>query len=402
MVNFTSSGNASPNLWDAGRVQIPLYSAIFLLAVGGNSLVILTLAVHQRMRTITNVFLLNLAVSDLLLGVLCMPFTLIGALLRDFVFGEFMSKTMCNAIPFFMSCSVAVSAWTLVAISVERYYAICHPLRSRRWQTLSHAYHMIAIIWSGSLACMLPIAWLSELKPTNKVKNYERFYNLLLDVLLLVLPLLALAVTYSLIIRSLRKGMELEHSMRQEDGASGGCESSVYLTSKASFITRRCRLCQESSSATGAVFHSYQTQPCHHQVMKHPPTGLRRSNAEKSLSNKRRVIKMLCAVVLEFFVCWTPLYIINTIALFKPEMIYHGLGYTGITFFQLLAYTSSCCNPITYCFMNTSFRKSFLTLFRCRRRFRTTNLSDVSASECGITTRSQKWLQDAPSCAEHL
>lgn len=51
---------------------------------------------NQRMRTITNLFLLNLAVSDLLLGVLCMPFTLIGALLRDFVFGEL----MCKLLPF--------------------------------------------------------------------------------------------------------------------------------------------------------------------------------------------------------------------------------------------------------------------------------------------------------------
>lgn len=79
-----------------GRVQIPLYAGIFLLAVAGNSLVILTLVHNQRMRTITNVFLLNLAVSDLLLGVLCMPFTLVGTLLRDFVFGE----VMCKCLPY--------------------------------------------------------------------------------------------------------------------------------------------------------------------------------------------------------------------------------------------------------------------------------------------------------------
>nr|CAD7569911.1 unnamed protein product [Timema californicum] len=86
----------SPEWWSTGRIQIPLYSVIFLLAVIGNSLVILTLVVNQRMRTITNLFLLNLAVSDLLLGVVCMPFTLIGALLRDFVFGAL----MCKLIPY--------------------------------------------------------------------------------------------------------------------------------------------------------------------------------------------------------------------------------------------------------------------------------------------------------------
>lgn len=93
-----------------------------------------------------------------------------------------------------------------------------------------------------------------------------------------------------------------------------------------------------------------------------------RTNAEKSLQNKKRVIQMLFVVVLEFFICWTPLYVINTLALFIPQVVYQTLGYTTITYFQLLAYSSSCCNPITYCFMNRGFRKAFLNLFRCFKR----------------------------------
>lgn len=74
------------------------------------------------------------------------------------------------------------------------------------------------------------------------------------------------------------------------------------------------------------------------------------------------------SLVLEFFICWTPLYVINTLALFNPQIVYQTLGYTTITYFQLLAYSSSCCNPITYCFMNRGFRKAFLNLFRCFKR----------------------------------
>lgn len=94
-----------------------------------------------------------------------------------------------------------------------------------------------------------------------------------------------------------------------------------------------------------------------------------RTNTEKSLQNKKRVIKMLFVVVLEFFICWTPLYVINTITLFDQQVVYRTLGYTTISYFQLLAYTSSCCNPITYCFMNRGFRKACLNLFRCFRHF---------------------------------
>lgn len=71
---------------------IPSYSMILLFAVLGNLLVISTLVQNRRMRTITNVFLLNLAISDMLLGVLCMPVTLVGTLLRNFIFGEFLCK----------------------------------------------------------------------------------------------------------------------------------------------------------------------------------------------------------------------------------------------------------------------------------------------------------------------
>lgn len=68
----------------------------------------------------------------------------------------------------FSAASVAVSSWTLVAISCERYYAICHPLRSRSWQTISHAYKIIGVIWLGGIFCMSPIAFFSQLIPTSR------------------------------------------------------------------------------------------------------------------------------------------------------------------------------------------------------------------------------------------
>lgn len=79
------------------RSEVPIwlilcYSVILLFAIVGNLLVIIILAQNRRMRTITNVFLLNLAISDILLGVLCMPVTLVGTLLRHFIFGEYFCK----------------------------------------------------------------------------------------------------------------------------------------------------------------------------------------------------------------------------------------------------------------------------------------------------------------------
>jgi len=94
---------------------------------------------------------------------------------------------------------------------------------------------------------------------------------------------------------------------------------------------------------------------------------VRSSHLEKSILAKKRVIRMLFVLVFEFFVCWTPIFIINILALYIPKHIYVYLGGYGISFFHLLAYTSSCCNPITYCFMNRRFVQAFLHVFGCRK-----------------------------------
>ncbi|KMY87108.1 cholecystokinin receptor [Drosophila simulans] len=447
---------------------VPCYSAILLCAVVGNLLVVLTLVQNRRMRTITNVFLLNLAISDILLGVFCMPVTLVGTLLRHFIFGEL----LCKLIQFAQAASVAVSSWTLVAISCERYYAICHPLRSRTWQTINHANKIIAIIWLGSLVCMTPIAAFSQLMPTSRPGlrkcreqwpadslNYERAYNLFLDLALLVLPLLALSFTYLFITRTLYVSMRNERAMnfgssgpevtsssaavagagsqrrangshcqsldtivphqhnphqqhhhhsqyyydyghcgskRRLIGGGGPCEGRRHLYCMRSASVKSLRHQQINGgggtvSGTGAgngeccsrvhrMRHQMQLQQqgyvsdneSRRKSLSQPSlriteAGLRRSNETKSLESKKRVVKMLFVLVLEFFICWTPLYVINTMTMLLGPTVYEYVGYTSISFLQLLAYSSSCCNPITYCFMNASFRRAFVDTFKGMR-----------------------------------
>ncbi|XP_013777380.1 cholecystokinin receptor-like [Limulus polyphemus] len=358
-----SSDGSTGTVEEKIRLILP-YSFILLLAVVGNVLVIVTLAVNKRMRTITNVFLLNLAVSDLLLGVFCMPFTLVGVLMREFVFGD----AMCRLIPYLQAVSVSVSAWTLVSMSVERYYAICHPLKSREWQTLSHAYRMIGAVWVGSIFCMLPIAVLSELQPLRGIDRFkcreswpneatEKLFNIFLDALLLVTPLLIMVITYSLItitlwramlpLGSRTEGIALQDVRDVQQPLTTRCTTVCGNLHRTSNNASRSRVHQNIGERDFYTIHSV-------------------NNHKRSLAQKKRVIKMLFVVVLEFFICWTPIHVINTVSLFNPTGVYGGLGYHGISFFQLLAYTSSCCNPITYCFMNSNFRKSFLTIFGCK------------------------------------
>lgn len=57
------------------------YILVLLLCVGGNGLVCLVVLRNRNMRSVTNLFILNLAISDLLVGVFCVPTTLIDSLI---------------------------------------------------------------------------------------------------------------------------------------------------------------------------------------------------------------------------------------------------------------------------------------------------------------------------------
>lgn len=70
------------------------------------------------------------------------------------------------------------------------------------------------------------------------------------------------------------------------------------------------------------------------------------------------------------------------IYLFYPEELYQYIGSKGIVSLQLLAYCSSCCNPITYCFMNRKFRQAFISLIKGCKLFRYVKSVKLLLSSC--------------------
>ncbi|XP_047546087.1 cholecystokinin receptor type A-like [Vanessa atalanta] len=366
------------------RFVLPPYFLIFMLSISGNCLVIATLASNRRMRTVTNVYLLNLAISDFLLGVFCLPFTLVGQIYRRFLFGA----ALCKLIPFLQAVSVSVDVWTLVAISLERYFAICRPLKSRKWQTQCHAYKMIAMVWVFSVALNSPILIVSTLQPMrgNAYKcrevwtglELERAFNLGLDAALLLVPFFIMSFAYSLIVKKLWRGMrhEIQHNFNWQKHLSrdGSCKANHLPPTTPILQGNGTEMCCRNGCNTKKLTKDSEqkmeqnsekkTQNCCIHTEFEFRHVVRSTHIDKSIEAKRKVIRMLFVIILEFFVCWTPLHVINTIYLFYPEELYQYIGSKGIVSLQLLAYCSSCCNPITYCFMNRKFRQAFICLFK--------------------------------------
>ncbi|KAK6493889.1 cholecystokinin receptor type A-like [Huso huso] len=343
-------------------VRIFLYSLIFLLSILGNTLIIAVLVRNKRMRTVTNIFLLSLAVSDLMLCLFCMPFTLIPNLMKDFIFGS----GVCKIAAYFMGISVSVSTFSLVAISLERYSAICNPLQSRVWQTKSHALKVITCTWFVSFILMLPYPISSTLVPFTRDNNstgnmcrltwstdiiQQSWYIFLLLILFLV-PGIVMMTAYGFISLELYRGIKFELIHRRSSRERKISNSSI------KHIDRDGCYIQKSKKETMEM----QQLPSTNSIK------IKRARSNSSTAHlvaKKRVIRMLIVIVIMFFTCWTPIFTVNAWRAFDRISADRLLSGAPISFIHLLSYTSACVNPIIYCFMNKRFRLAFLATFAC-------------------------------------
>ncbi|KAI8774083.1 G-protein coupled receptor 54 [Biomphalaria glabrata] len=147
---------------DFGLDEVPLdelvpvavvYGLTLLLGVIGNSLVIVSVTRYQRMRSITNIFLLSLASADLLLVCICIPVKFAGFATYTWAFGEL----LCKGVHYLQNVSSVCSVLTLTAMSMERYYAIRHPMRAKYMCTPGRAWRVTCVLWTMSIILALPI-----------------------------------------------------------------------------------------------------------------------------------------------------------------------------------------------------------------------------------------------------
>ncbi|XP_070130684.1 gastrin/cholecystokinin type B receptor isoform X2 [Equus przewalskii] len=360
-------------------IRVTLYAVIFLMSVGGNVLIIVVLGLSRRLRTVTNAFLLSLAVSDLLLAVACMPFTLLPNLMGRFIFGT----VVCKAVSYLMGVSVSVSTLSLVAIALERYSAICRPLQARVWQTRSHAARVIVATWMLSGLLMVPYPVYTTLQPAGPLvlqcvhrwpsARVRQTWSVLLLLLLFFVPGVVMAVAYGLISRELYLGLrfdgdsdnENQNRLRSQGGPSGGAGPG------AAHQNGRCRpeLGLAGEDGDGCYVQLPRSRPALELSALTAPTpgpGSGPRPAQAKLLAKKRVVRMLLVIVVLFFLCWLPVYSANTWRAFDGPGAHRALSGAPISFIHLLSYTSACVNPLVYCFMHRRFRQACLdTCARC-------------------------------------
>ncbi|XP_069070410.1 C-C chemokine receptor type 4-like [Pleurodeles waltl] len=272
-----------------------LYGMVFVFGLVGNTLVVCVLIQYKRLKSMTDVYLLNLAISDLLF-VFSLPFWTYYAV-DEWVFGT----CMCKIISGVYLVGFYGGIFFITLMSVDRYLAIVHAIFAMRARTVTYGTITSIAVWVVALLASIPELMFNQVlyeqnntscKPIypDPADIWKMFCTLEVNILGLVIPSAIMVFCYSMIIKNLLH-------------------------------------CKDKK--------------------------------------KIRAVKLIFAVMVVFFVFWTPynlvLFLHMMQALGKLEMLSdcqssQQLDYS-LQLSETLAFVHCCLNPIIYVFLGQKFRK---------------------------------------------
>ncbi|ELU08307.1 hypothetical protein CAPTEDRAFT_195094 [Capitella teleta] len=315
---------------------------ISVATILGNLLVCVTITTNRKLRNYTNYFILSLATTDLLLGLLVLPFSAVNTLSGHWPLGAI----FCNIYNSFDVMFCTVSILTLFVISLDRYFAVNMPLRYQTRMSFKQVWKINASIWIFSLImAFLPIhlGWNS---PDGRVQNMERPescvfelnrpYVLLISVGTYFGPLVIMCGVYLKVLQITRK--QVKEINRLSKAGSGLAKAMLALEENG-----------EGLAGTSSK-HKHQLKQKHHK--------------EHKIVSDRKATVTLASVVIAFAICWIPYFILFTVKAFlsDPVNIHFDL------FTLWLGYVNSSVNPFLYAFYNSSFREAFKKMNACPRQ----------------------------------
>ena len=351
----------------SGGLRVLVGCVLFLLIVStllGNTLVCAAVIRFRHLRSkVTNFFVISLAVSDLFVAVLVMPWEAITEVTGTWLFGRF-----CGVwIAFDIMCSTA-SILNLCIISVDRYWAIASPFKYERKMTHRVAFVMIGVAWTLSiLISFIPVQ-------LNWHQADEEQEEEVME------EVVALNFTNS---SNLNTNTSTNTSTNASTGTDArSCVANLNKTYaiSSSFIsfyipvvimiatyTRIYRIAQTQIRRIASLERAAeQAQNQGHGVNRNQHQQ-HRSNDETSLKSsfkkETKVLKTLSIIMGVFVFCWLPFFILNcTVPFCDPPCV----SDTTFTVFVWFGWANSSLNPVIYAF-NAEFRRAFATILGCNQ-----------------------------------
>lgn len=191
-------------------VVLVLYLLTFVFGIIGNTLTITVIVRNKRMKTVATCFILNLAIADNLF-MFSLPFFAYSTYTHNWVFG----LVMCKFINALYGINLYASIFTMVLMSIDRYLAIVHPLRSIRYRTVKNALCVCLTTWLLCCVIMTPY-WMYARTGPGKDDNvrcdifwpgnfmdYKWFWVYFQVTIGFIIPIIIMVVCYLLLLRHL-------------------------------------------------------------------------------------------------------------------------------------------------------------------------------------------------------
>ncbi|XP_068447024.1 adenosine receptor A1-like [Clinocottus analis] len=370
---------------------------IAVLAVIGNFLVCLAVTRNKKLRTVTNYFLVSLAVADMLVGLVAIPCAVLTDLGRPHH-----NLPLCLVLLSMLMVLTQSSILSLLAVASERYMAIILPFQYQRVMSPRNAQVALLVTWGvGAISGSVPLMdW--KRQPVNS--NYCIF-TCVVDMSYLVyfnffcclmVPLVAMFVIYGHIFLTVRRqlrriavargtakdtssasiddignyfaggttesradigagrqaGAEVgkcEGEVRAEEEINSGIGSPIETVTTAVFTKQGFRIALAGSTSSGSA----HTDPL--------PGESNEAKSNLRTRQEMRKATSLFLVLFLFMVCWVPIHLINCVLLLCPQCdVPMSVTLAAI----LLTHANSALNPILYAYRMRSFRYTLIGMWR--------------------------------------
>ncbi|XP_032788033.2 neuropeptide F receptor [Daphnia magna] len=314
---------------------IAAYCTLIIFGTIGNSLVVYVVARQPAMRTARNVFVVNLAISDLLLCLITMPLTLME--IRSYTWPLGNSPVSCKMVGSLQAVSIFVSTLSITAIALDRYQLIVYP--TKKSFQLTGALLALAGIWTLGVVLALPLFIVRTLQhhdipiPNSPITSVDycleewpnergrSLYSIGSILIQYALPIITVSVAHARICNKLQVRMaSMSHQQQQS-------------TRQTASVTNGQQNPNDTSTAARAVAREEK---------------LRKTNT------------LLVAIAIIFTICWLPMNTFNVVVdtwnVFGDDTETMLIVYAVC---HMVGMSSACANPLLYGWLNDNFRKEF-------------------------------------------
>nr|XP_009511788.1 PREDICTED: D(2) dopamine receptor isoform X3 [Phalacrocorax carbo] len=358
-----------------------LLTLLIFVIVFGNVLVCMAVSREKALQTTTNYLIVSLAVADLLVATLVMPWVVYLEVVGEWRF----SRIHCDIFVTLDVMMCTASILNLCAISIDRYTAVAMPmLYNTRYSSKRRVTVMIAVVWVLSFAISCPLLFGLNNTDENECIIANPAFVVYSSIVSFYVPFIVTLLVYVQIYIVLRKRRKRVNTKRSSHRVDSGTQAplkdkcthpedvklcTVIVKSNGSFQVNKRKVAPLDSP--GKVEKNGHAKETPHTAkvfeIQSMPNGKTRislktvSRRKLSQQKEKKATQMLAIVLGVFIICWLPFFITHILNMHCDCNIPPAM-YSAFTW---LGYVNSAVNPIIYTTFNIEFRKAFMKILHC-------------------------------------